>query len=52
MFSLDDDIAILQLSTEATITTNVVPVCLPKDTNDDYVNRDAIVSGMFSFEFT
>jgi V8-like Glu-specific endopeptidase len=43
--TINNDIAILRLSSDVQMTTNVVPACLPTNTNNNYVNADAVVSG-------
>merc|ERR1712127_551875 len=43
--TINNDITILRLSSDVQMTTNVVPACLPTNTNNNYVNADAVVSG-------
>ncbi|XP_023330353.1 cationic trypsin [Eurytemora carolleeae] len=43
--SITNDIAILRLSRDVILNENVVPACLPTDTNNKYAGQSAIVSG-------
>jgi trypsin len=43
--NINNDIALLQLSTDAVFNANVVPACLPTDTTKMYENQNAVVSG-------
>ena len=43
--TIDNDIAILRLSSDVVFTDNIVPACLPTNPNLDYVGQSATVSG-------
>merc|ERR1712215_243441 len=43
--SINNDIALLRLSSEVQFNNNVIPACLPTDRNQQYTNWEAVVSG-------
>merc|ERR1719300_165267 len=43
--SINNDIAILRLSSEVQFNDNVIPACLPSDATQQYTGRQAVVSG-------
>ena len=43
--TIDNDIALLRLSSEVQFNNNVIPACLPTNKNQQYANYEAIVSG-------
>jgi len=50
--SITNDIAILRLSRDVILNENVVPACLPTDTNNKYAGQSAIVSGRHLATYT
>ena len=51
MFRINNDIALLRLSTDVVFNDNVVPACLPTDPNQLYVDQQAVVSGWGTTSF-
>jgi secreted trypsin-like serine protease len=49
--TINNDIALLQLSTDAVFNDNVVPACLPTDVTKMYENQNAVVSGWGTTSF-
>lgn len=49
MFTMRNDIAVLELETPVTYDKHIVPICLPDD-NDDYTGRMDVVTGWGSLK--